>query len=52
MLMDIITLLKQLVTGLLNAMEESLKYLDTFQKFEENVHKLTDQITADFLGLT
>ena len=50
--MDIITLIKELVTGLLDAEENFLEHLDAFPEFEENVHKLTDQIAADFLGLT
>ena len=48
--MDIITLIKELVTGLLNAEEEFLKHLDAFPKFEETVHELTDQMAADFMG--
>ena len=48
--MDIITLIKELVTGLLNAEEEFLKHLDTFPKFEETVHELTDRMAADFMG--
>ena len=48
--MDIITLIKGLVTGLLNAEEEFLKHLDAFPKFEETVHELTDQMAADFMG--
>ena len=48
--MDIITLIKELVTGLLNAEGEFLKHLDTFPKFEETVHKLTDRMAADFMG--
>ena len=49
--MDIITLIKDLVTGLLGAEKEFLKHLDTFSEFEENVHGLTDQMAAGFLGL-
>ena len=49
--MDIITLIKELVTGLLDAEEEFLKHLDTFPTFEESVHELTDQMAAGFLGL-
>ena len=48
--MDIITLIKELVTGLLNAEEEFLKHLDAFPKFEETVYELTDQMAADFMG--
>ena len=50
-LMDIITLIKELVTGLLDAEEEFLEHLDTFPAFEESVHELTDQMAAGFLGL-
>ena len=49
--MDIITLIKELVTGLLDAEEEFLRHLDTFPAFEESVHGLTDQVAAGFLGL-
>ena len=50
--MDIITLLKVLVSGLLNAQTEFLEHLDQFSTFEETVNRLTDQIAADFMGLT
>ena len=49
--MDIITLIRELVTGLLDAEEKFLEHLDTFPAFEESVHGLTDQMAADFLGL-
>ena len=45
--MDIITLLKVLVSGLLNAQTEFLEHLDQFSTFEETVNRLTDQIAAD-----
>lgn len=51
MLMDIITLIKELVTGLPDAEEEFLKHPDTFPTFEESVHELTDQMAAGCLGL-
>ena len=50
--MDIITLIKVLVSGLLDAEEEFLKHLDTFSMFEESVRGLTNQMAADFIGLT
>lgn len=50
--MDIITLIRVLVSGLLNAQEEFLRHLDQFSTFEETVNGLTDQIAADFIGLT
>lgn len=50
--MDIITLIQVLVSGLLNAQEESLEHLDQFSTFEENVNRLTDQAAADFIGMT
>ena len=50
--MDIITLIKVLVSGLLNAQEEFLEHLDQFSTFEETVNRLTDQAAADFIGLT
>ena len=50
--MDIITLIKALVSGLLDAEEEFLKHLDTFSMFEESVRGLTNQMAADFIGLT
>ena len=49
--MDIITLIKALVSGLLDAEEEFLEHLDTFSAFEETVHGLTDQILA-YAGLS
>lgn len=49
--MDIITLIKVLVSGLLDAEEDFLEHLDTFSAFEETVHELTDKMAADFLGL-
>ena len=49
--MDIIALIKELVTGLLDAEEEFLEHLDTFPAFEESVHGLTDRMAAGFLGL-
>ena len=50
--MDIITLIQVLVSGLLNAQEEFLEHLDRFSTFEETVNGLTDQVAADFIGLT
>lgn len=50
--MDIITLIQVLVSGLLNAQEEFLEHLDQFSTFEETVNGLTDQVAADFIGLT
>ena len=50
--MDIITLIQVLVSGLLNAQEEFLEHLDRFSTFEETVNELTDQVAADFIGLT
>lgn len=50
--MDIITLVKTLVSGLLDVEEEFLEHLDTFSTFEDTVHSLTNQLSADFLGLT
>ena len=50
--MDIITLIQVLVSGLLNAQEEFLEHLDQFSTFEETVNRLTDQVAADFIGLT
>ena len=50
--MDIITLIKVLVSGLLNAQEKFLEHLDQFSTFEETVNGLTDQVAADFIGLT
>ncbi len=49
--MDIITLIKELVTVLLDAEEKFLKHLETFSAFEESVHGLTDRMSADFLVL-
>ncbi|HIX14411.1 MAG TPA: hypothetical protein H9740_01575 [Candidatus Hungatella pullicola] len=49
--MDIITLIKVLVSGLLDAEEEFLEHLDTFSVFEQTMHGLTDKMAADFLGL-
>lgn len=46
------TLIKALVSGLLDAEEEFLKHLDTFSMFEESVRGLTNQMAADFIGLT
>ena len=51
-LMDLITLIQVLVSGLLNAQEEFLEHLDRFSTFEETVNGLTDQVAADFIGLT
>ena len=39
--MDIITLIKALVSGLVDAEEDFLKHLDTFSMFEESVRILT-----------
>ena len=50
-LKDIITLIKALVSGVLDAEEEFLEYLDTFSAFEGTVHGLTDKMAADFPGL-
>ena len=50
--MDIITLIQVLVSGLFNAQEEFLEHLDRFSTFEETVNGLTDQVAADFIGLT
>lgn len=50
--MDIITLINTLVSGLLNAQEGFLEHLDQFADFEETVNRLTDQVVADFIGLT
>ena len=50
--MDIITLIKVLVSGLLDAEEEFLKHLDTFSMFEESVRGLTNQMATDFIRLT
>lgn len=50
--MDIITLIKVLVSGLLNAQEKFLEHLDQFSTFEETVNGLTDRVAADFIGLT
>lgn len=50
--MDIITLINTLVSGLLNAQEGFLEQLDRFAAFEEAVNRLTDQVAADFIGLT
>lgn len=50
--MDIITLIQVLVSGLLNAQEDFLEHLDQFSTFEETVNRLTDQVAADFIGLT
>ena len=50
--MDIIALIKVLVSGLLDAEEEFLKHLDSFSMFEESVRGLTNQMAADFIGLT
>ena len=50
--MDIIALNKVLVSGLLDAEEEFLKHLDSFSMFEESVRGLTNQMAADFIGLT
>ena len=37
---------------MLDAEEEFLKHLDTFSMFEESVRGLTNQMAADFIGLT
>ena len=50
--MDIITLIKALVSGLVDAEEDFLKHLDTFSMFEESVRILTNQMAADFIGMT
>ena len=50
--MDIITLINTLVSGLLNAQEDFLEHLNQFADFEEAVNRLTDQVAADFIGLT
>ena len=50
--MDIIALINTLVSGLLNAQEGFLEHLDQFADFEETVNRLTDQVAADFIGLT
>ena len=50
--MDIITLINTLVSVLLNAEEEFLEHLDSFTTFEEKVSSLSNQMAADFIGLT
>ena len=50
--MDIITLIKALVSGLVDAEEDFLKHLDTFSMFDESVRILTNQMAADFIGMT
>ena len=50
--MDIITLINTLVSGLLNAQEDFLEHLNQFADFEEAVNRLTDQVAADFIGLS
>ena len=50
--MDIITLIKALVSGVVDAEEDFLKHLDTFSMFEESVRILTNQMAADFIGMT
>lgn len=50
--MDIITLIKALISGLVDAEEDFLKHLDTFSMFDESVRILTNQMAADFIGMT
>lgn len=50
-LMDIITLINDYVSGLLNAEEEFLEHLDSLTTFEETVSRLSNQMAADFIGL-
>ena len=40
--MDLITLIQIIVSGLLNAQEEILEYLDRFSIFEETAKGITD----------
>lgn len=49
--MDIITLIKAFVSGLVDAEEDFLKHLDTFSTFEDSVRTLTNQMAADFIGM-
>lgn len=49
--MDIITLINNYVSGLLNAEEKFLEHLDSLTTFEETVSRLSNQMAADFIGL-
>ncbi len=49
--MDIITLIKNYVSNLLNAEEKFLEHLDSLSAFEETVSGLSSRMAADFIGL-
>lgn len=49
--MDIITLINNYVSGLLNAEEEFLEHLDSLTAFEETVSELSNRMAAGFIGL-
>lgn len=50
-LMDIITLLKDFVSGLLQAEENFLGDLNTFPELEQTASELSRRMAADFIGL-
>ena len=49
--MDIITLLKDFVSGLLQAEENFLGDLNTFPELEQTASELSRRMAADFIGL-
>ncbi len=49
--MEIITLIRDYVSGLLDAEDDFLEHLDTLDVLEQNVSELSQKMAADFIGL-
>lgn len=49
--MDILTLIRSYVEGLLDAEDKFIEHLDTFPELEKTVVELTNQMAAGFLGI-